>query len=306
MARLFRIFAALICLFTGIFEVRAQSTLAGEVVSEDGKPIVAAEVSRYWVLGTTDANGARAYGSVFTNASGQFSLSAAPKDLQFNVVIYAVDRKTAAVVRASTLSDQGKIVLHPVSKIRIRAEAPGLGAKLNGPRFLLKAADGTTLAQLSGNDCEFPSSPGIYNLLLSSADTVSTEMPVHIAPGRLLPLRFTLKLSPMAQHFGKKPPLLTGLVDASNRAVAVPKFDRPTLLYFWADWCQPCVAEGIPHLLQFADAHKGERLQIIAVNENGIPSPSTTANFQRSLQHLQESVWSRNYRFPLSSIQVVT
>ena len=290
--------AALFCLFSGFSVVRAQSTLTGEVVSLDGKPVFAAEVSRYWVLGTSDANGARAYGSVLTDAMGQFSLPLEQKDLPIDVVIYASDRKTAAVVHASTLSHQDKIVLQPVSKVHVRAEAPGLGDKLEGPRFLLKASDGATLGQLFGNDVEFPFPPGMYDLSLSSADTVSTDKPVHIAAGRLLPLRFTLQLSPMAKRFGKQPPSLTGLVDASNRAAVLPKFDRPTLVYFWADWCQPCVAEGIPHLLQFANDHKGQRFQIIAVHENGIPTVSTRIAFQRSLQHLQQSVWKQDLSFP--------
>ncbi len=297
MVKTFCCFAAFLCLFLGVAHVRAQGTLKGEVVSTDGKP-VAAEISRYWVLGTSDASGAHAYGSVLTNANGRFSLPLEQKDLPVTLMIYAVDRKTATVVHASTPSDQGKIVLQPVSTIRIRAEAPGIGSKLAGPRFLMKASDGATLGQIFGNDVGFPFPPGMYDISLSSADTVSTERPVHVSAGRLLPLRFSLELSSMAKHFGKEPPLLTGFVDAQNQVVVFSKFDRPTLLYYWADWCQPCVAEGIPHLLQFAEAHKGQRFQIIAIHENGIPSLSTTASYQRSLQHLQQSVWKQELAFP--------
>jgi thiol-disulfide isomerase/thioredoxin len=64
----------------------------------------------------------------------------------------------------------------------------------------------------------------------------------------------------MARHFGKKPQQLdTALIDSQGRPFVFRKIDRPTLLYFWADWCEPCIAEGIPHLLQFASLHKGDR-----------------------------------------------
>jgi imidazolonepropionase-like amidohydrolase/thiol-disulfide isomerase/thioredoxin len=236
------------------------SVLTGEVLQENGKPVSDAEVSRFWVLGTPDGNGARAYAGTHTDVTGHFSLPIKQEDLPADLIVYTNDRRQAAIAHVETAASPVTISLQPVQRLHLNARAPQLGGSLNGTRFLLQTTTGAPLAQLFGNEVDVPFPLGDYRLSLSSADTLTTMRTIHVAIDMPSSLHITLALSAMARHFGKKPQQLdTALIDSQGRPFVFRKIDRPTLLYFWADWCEPCIAEGIPHLLQFASLHKGDR-----------------------------------------------
>ena len=279
-------------------QAQTQGLLKGSVLLKNGTPAAAAEVSRFWLLGTSDNEGARAYASTNTDASGRFSFALEQKDLPVTLMVYTANRKAAAVVQINAGTHEVRISLHPTSRVRLTADAAPLGAILNSPRFLLEGQNGATLAQLVDNNVIFPLPQGDYRFTLSSADTVTATELAHVPAQRTASFHYALKLGPMAEHYGKLPPQLTGLVDSQGHPFSLSRIDRPTLLYFWADWCQPCVSEGIPHLLDFAEAHRGERFQIIAIHQNGIPAPSTAGSFRLSLDRLQRNVWKRPLSFP--------
>ena len=62
------------------------------------------------------------------------------------------------------------------------------------------------------------------------------------------------------------PPVLPGwqAVDLEGRTAAIPAAGKPTVVNFWASWCEPCRAE-MPLLQQMADFYS-DRLVLQAVN----------------------------------------
>ena len=287
--------AIALCCFT---EAAAQRVFAGRVIDTNGTAEKDAEISSVWLFGTSDGHGARAYGSVRSDELGRFSLPMPGNSQPAELLVYSADRRMAAAVHVRPGQDRLEIRLHPVADLYLSAHAPRLGTKLRGTRFLLETPEGSVLGQLLADNVTFPCPPGDYQLLLSSSETAGVKVPVHIRTAEPVGLRVRLTLSALANRYGKPPLPLTGLVDINGRAVAAPVFDRPTLIYFWADWCQPCIAEGIPRLMQFMQQHHGERFQIFAVHENGIPMMTSAKAFQQSLAHLQSSVWYQTLSFP--------
>jgi len=62
------------------------------------------------------------------------------------------------------------------------------------------------------------------------------------------------------------PPALPGwqAVDLEGKTAAIPAAGKPTVVNFWASWCEPCRAE-MPLLQQMADFYS-DRLVLQAVN----------------------------------------
>src|SRR5487761_1085217 len=81
----------------------------------------------------------------------------------------------------------------------------------------------------------------------------------------------------MRQHFGHGTPTLSPLLDIEHKTFEIQPKGRWTLIYFWADWCEPCVAKGIPDLIAFTNAHESDRnrFQIVAIRFG-----STHENFE--------------------------
>ena len=64
----------------------------------------------------------------------------------------------------------------------------------------------------------------------------------------------------MAKHFGRGTPPIGPLTDLNHKPFSLkPLKGRWTLLYYWADWCVPCVEEGIPALTSFVNTHQADK-----------------------------------------------
>ena len=105
----------------------------------------------------------------------------------------------------------------------------------------------------------------------------------------------------MSRHFGHGTPALSPLTDLEHRPVTVDVNGRWTLLYFWADWCVPCVEKGIPDLITFAKAHAAEkhRFQIVAIRFGSTHEDYDWKAFHEKTLHLEQAVWHEIPPFPV-------
>ncbi len=116
----------------------------------------------------------------------------------------------------------------------------------------------------------------------------------------LPPLKLTL--SPMAQHYGHGTPELSTLRDMNHEPFEIGPFQGHwTLIYFWADWCVPCIQEGIPKLIAFTQAHidSAEKFRIIAVHENSRNEAGDWNDFHTKTLKLESELWHGTPPFPL-------
>jgi thiol-disulfide isomerase/thioredoxin len=105
----------------------------------------------------------------------------------------------------------------------------------------------------------------------------------------------------MSQHYGHGTPALSPLLDIEHKVFEVQPKGRWTLIYFWADWCAPCVGKGIPDLIAFTNAHRAERnrFQIVAIRFGSTHENYEWKDFHAKTLHLEETVWHQVPPFPV-------
>lgn len=106
----------------------------------------------------------------------------------------------------------------------------------------------------------------------------------------------------MAQHYGHGTPRVSPLTDMQHKQFRIEPFKGHwTLLYYWADWCMPCVREGIPQLIAFANSHQQDRAEfrIVAIRFNSIHEAGDWNTFHAVTEKLEKEVWHAVPRFPL-------
>ena len=105
----------------------------------------------------------------------------------------------------------------------------------------------------------------------------------------------------MSQHYGHGTPKLSPLVDIDHKTYIIQPKARWTLIYFWADWCLPCIGKGIPDLIAFAQAHEAQksRFQIVAIRFGSTKEDYDWKDFHAKTLHLEQSVWHQVPPFPV-------
>ena len=106
----------------------------------------------------------------------------------------------------------------------------------------------------------------------------------------------------MAQHYGNGIPPLSSMTDMDNKPYEVePVRGHWTLLYYWADWCVPCINEGIPHLISFANSHQHlrDRFRIVAIRFNSMDEAGDWKDFHVKSLKLEDTLWHGVPPFPL-------
>ena len=133
-------------------------------------------------------------------------------------------------------------------------------------------------------------SSGVSTLLISSlllhvqAQSVPTNTPA------------------MAAHYRHGTPGLAPMTDLEGKSFSVePLKGHWTLLYFWADWCVPCIEHGIPELSAFVQSSNADRsrYRIVGVRFNSTSEAGDWKDFKRKTEHLEKTLWHGVPPFPL-------
>ena len=105
----------------------------------------------------------------------------------------------------------------------------------------------------------------------------------------------------MSQHYGHGTPKISPLLDIDHNIYVVRPQGHWTLLYFWADWCAPCIGKGIPDLITFTKAHKAQRsqFQIVAIRFGSTHEAYEWKDFHAKTLHLEQGVWHEVPPFPI-------
>ena len=273
-----------------------EPTVSGKIVDSHGKPVAGAVISAKWKLqGTGDS--AVPYGPrAVTEASGHFSsLWIGSTNCRSAFMVYDSFRKEGAVVDMAT-ADLGKPVVVRLKSLQtvhfdLRVPASINSTILPGE---LSTQSGVVVGGLSAGSGSLLLPPGNYDLFAVTEDTLPERAPFSVSDKEVsLPI-LELKLSPMAHHYGHGTPDLSTLLDMDHSPYNIGDLrGHWTLIYFWADWCSPCVKEGIPKLIAFANEHSGlhDQFRIIAIRERRPGEKGDWDDFHSKTLKFENSVW---------------
>jgi thiol-disulfide isomerase/thioredoxin len=106
----------------------------------------------------------------------------------------------------------------------------------------------------------------------------------------------------MAAHYGHGTPRLVPMTDMNGKPYSVePLKGHWTLLYFWADWCVPCIEHGIPELSSFVQSTgvDRDRYRIVGIRFNSTSEAGDWNDFKKKTEHLEKTLWHGVPPFPL-------
>lgn len=289
-----------------LLAVDALSTLTGTVVDVQGRPASGAVLCAQWGAPKTGATALPLGPSATADAAGHFRVTS-PNFMFGNGRITAlvynpthtqgalVDMAVTHVVQPLTIR------LQPVQAVHYQLRAPiPIGA--NEVTAHIWTQSGTVVGSVLGTGGTLMLPPGKYELHVSVSDIDSARQSFTVADGNVTLEPLKLALSPMAQHYGDGTPEVSALRDMDHQAFKIGSLrGRWTLLYFWADWCAPCVQEGMPKLMVFAKAHSASRnrFRIVAIHENSLHESGDWNDFHAKTLKLEREVWHGIPPFPL-------
>jgi thiol-disulfide isomerase/thioredoxin len=135
---------------------------------------------------------------------------------------------------------------------------------------------------------------GKYQLYAASPDVNPVQQTFSVVDRAVKLPTMELSLTGLARHYGHGAPELVTVLDMDHQPFNFGSWDgRWTLIYFYADWCLPCVKEGIPKLIAFTKEHSAssDKFRIIAVHVNGKDNQSDWETFHRQTVKLEKEVW---------------
>lgn len=108
--------------------------------------------------------------------------------------------------------------------------------------------------------------------------------------------------SAMAQHYGHGTPPISPMTDLSNHPFSLEPFaGHSTLLYYWADWCVPCIQDGIPALTSFVkrNPNLSDKYRVVAIRFNSLDEPGDWKAFKAKTENLERTLWHDPPPFPI-------
>lgn len=282
----------------------AELTLTGTVVDGQGRPVPQAVLCPQWGPPRPAALALPLGPSVKTDGAGHFSLPLWPgANNRIALFVYnststqgaLVDLASTDVVQPLTIRLQP---LHAV-RYRLRVSVP-VGSSENTAHLWTQS--GVVVGSVLGTEGVLMLPRGQYALKTGIDDTTGARQPFTVADADLTLESLELALSPMAQHYGQGTPTMSPLRDMDHRLFEIGSLrGHWTLLYFWADWCLPCIREGIPKLVAFASAHSAsiDKFRIIAIHENRLTEGGDWNDFHAKTEKLEKEVWHSVPPFPV-------
>jgi thiol-disulfide isomerase/thioredoxin len=279
---------------------KSANILRGSVVDQLNRPVAGAILCPEWGKGQ---NGLLAPlgPSATTDASGRFSLEITPgfTDYHGRIALLAFDssRKLGAFIDEKEQQWTKPIVIHlkPVYQVRYAASVE-LSVSGQTSVGIYSQTDMAPIPSLPGNSGTVDLPPGMYELHASAPETIPAKESFTIENSEVNLPPLSLKMSPMMRHYGHGTPRLSTLTDLNHRNLDIgPLRGHWTFLYFWADWCVPCVAEGIPNVNAFVLSHHDQqsRFRVIAIHRRatGETVDGDWNDFRAKTLKLEKSVW---------------
>jgi thiol-disulfide isomerase/thioredoxin len=269
----------------------------GIVVDEQGNPVAEAELSQFWLGGTSEPGGFRNFGAVKSNGLGQFSLQIDRKQLPATVFVMDSARHRGAILRIADTSSANnlRVELLSLHQVQYRFEGAGL-ENLSQTRILLSPSTGSMFSQISGpTKGVLALPPGKFALTIASPDEGQKEIQFEVSDRDIVLDPITMS-SGIAQYYGKQAPSLTTTVPINLTPFSFPTLrGKWTLIYFWAYWCAPCIEEGLPKLAAFYEERRAlrNRFEIVGIHENGVPEMITVGDLTLKIENLQRDKWHR-------------
>jgi thiol-disulfide isomerase/thioredoxin len=270
----------------------------GIVLDAQRKPVASAIISEQWKPATPGSLPESLTNTVKTDATGHFSLgplSVFNEHVAF--MVYDSTGKHGALVDSSSVkaAEPLEIGLKDLQATHYEILPPGSSEEEYTGR--LYTGSGVPVAPLVKIRGTVMLPPGKYELRTSTRDSdLGTQrFEVQHREVMLPPLR--LDFSPMARHYGHGTPELDTLTDMNDRPFKMDSLQgRWTLIYFWATWCVPCVREGMPKLIAFAEANRSSagKYRVVAIHENSSSENGTWQEFHRKTLKLERDVWHIN------------
>jgi len=278
------------------------------VVDEQNRPVAGAILCPQWGMGP-DGRLAPLGPSATTGASGEFSLENTPGFTEYHgriaLLAFGPSRNLGAFVDTDERGWTQRRVIRLLPVHQVRYAASFENAHREGPITVqfYSQADMLPIPSLPGSSGTIDLPPGRYELHASApdADPAKEQFVLGNSNVELPPLR--LELSPVARHFGRGTPRLTALTDLERRSLDIdPLRGHWTYLYFWADWCVPCIAKGIPKINTFVLSHRDKQSQfrVIGIRFNNADEAGDWNDFRAKTLKLEKSVWHFIPAFPLA------
>ena len=282
--------------------------LRGSVVDARNRPIEGVVLCPEWGM---DKDGLLAPlgPSATTDSSGRFSLEITPGFTvsKGRIALLAFDpsRKLGAFIDNEQRQWTRNMMIHlkPVHQIRYVISIEDSQSGRLTTVEIYSQTDMVPIPSLPGNSGAVNLPPGSYELHASAPDATRTKerFTVENSDLNLPPLK--LELSTMARHYGHGTPRLSPLMGFNHQRFDIgPLPGHWTFLYFWADWCVPCVAEGIPRLNAFVLSHRDKQSQfrVIAIRRNSRDEAGDWNDFREKTLRLEKSAWHFIPAFPLA------
>jgi len=249
-------------------EASGADMVTGTVVDAAGKPVQGARVGSSLTVmqKASDTKVQIGYDAsdVLTDASGRFSIPAAPIGYTHVLVAAGPDGSLGFASKASPAATQ--IRLFAPAKLKIALLKP-FGHRVPHTFDLVSGGSSLGYASLRGSSAEFAVPQGSYELGLSDPESTPVSLPLQLTSPLEKQVRLELRPTLWARNLGKPAPPFTP-TEVQNwpagRSLASLK-GKWVLVSFWATWCRPCVEE-MPKLIRFYEQHPRDRFEILAVH----------------------------------------
>src|SRR5579863_7441071 len=131
--------------------LQAAPVLTGRVTDADGGPLADVEVAQFWLAGSGDPAGFRAYGGTKSDPQGGFELKVSRE--HYPATLFAMDstrqRGAVVVLPDAAAARHLTVRLGPLHTVHYRFHGAGL-TDLSHSRVILKPASGPMFSQLAG------------------------------------------------------------------------------------------------------------------------------------------------------------